>query len=104
MDDHEKNKSLQKELEESVAEAEDAAKMAIAIDMTRSHQMSLNSAGDYILSKKGHDLEDLHQIHRQEQEELIHEIEVLKKSAMINEACEAAKDEASLIELSKIEN
>ena len=101
--EHQKNIELNKELEEAVKEAETDAKTVMAIDQTLSLQLSLNSSGDYALSKKGQTLEDIHQQNVQEQKDLMHEIEQLKKESIMKEAQEAAKDKEFMFKLNRIE-
>ena len=103
IDKHQKNKALHRELQEAVQDAENEARVTIEIDKTICQQMSLNSSGDYVLSKKGRTLEEIHHENLEEQKNIIHEIELLKKHSIMMEAQEAAHDEKVLLELDKIE-
>ena len=102
-DDHKQNMKLNKELAKAAEEAEFEAKAVMAIDQTLTLQMSPNSAGDYALSRKSQTLDDIHQQNIEEQKNLMHEIEKLKKNSMMQEARESVQEEAFMSELSRIE-
>merc|ERR1712228_686384 len=68
-----------------------------------SQQLCLNSSGDYVMTKKIQALEDLHNISKEEQQQILDEIEKIKKHSMFQEAKETAEDKASFQELQKIE-